>query len=177
METKGNILYRSKRAGKGFKIFDFYKFRTMEMNADKKVIEMATSCANLYGHSADEKNPAFFKAVNDPRVTKVGAILRNTSLDEFPQLINVLLGDMSLVGNRPLPLYEANTLTTDNWSERFMAPAGITGLWQVTKRGKSDMSTRERMELDINYARHHNLGTDLRIIFKTPMAMFQKTNV
>lgn len=120
---------------------------------------------------------SFLKICNDPRVTKVGQFLRNTSLDELPQLFNVLIGDMSLVGNRPLPIYEASTLTHDEAVERFMAPAGITGLWQVEKRSKEEMSANERISLDIEYARKHNFLMDMFILAKTPMAMFQKANV
>ncbi|MEP6710991.1 MAG: sugar transferase [Ferruginibacter sp.] len=173
LETKGPGIYKSKRAGKGFKIFDFYKFRTMVVGADSKIEELYN--LNIYGTT--EGTPSFFKIANDPRITKVGTFLRNTSLDELPQLINVLKGDMSLVGNRPLPLYEAATLTTNEWAERFMAPAGITGLWQVKKRGQKEMSPAERVELDINYARNHNLARDFWIIAKTPSALFQKENV
>jgi lipopolysaccharide/colanic/teichoic acid biosynthesis glycosyltransferase len=172
-ETKGPAIYRSKRAGKGFHIFDFYKFRTMITDADKKVKEL--NDLNLYSTSQD--SPQFFKVANDPRITKVGTFLRNTSLDELPQLFNVLKGDMSIVGNRPLPLYEAATLTTDEWAERFMAPAGITGLWQVKKRGQKEMSNEERVELDINYARNNTLARDFWIIAKTPSALIQKENV
>jgi lipopolysaccharide/colanic/teichoic acid biosynthesis glycosyltransferase len=84
---------------------------------------------------------------------------------------------MSLVGNRPLPLYEAATLTTNEFVERFMAPAGITGLWQVKKRGKAEMSIEERINLDILYARRSNLLYDLRIMASTPAALWQKSNV
>jgi lipopolysaccharide/colanic/teichoic acid biosynthesis glycosyltransferase len=119
----------------------------------------------------------FFKVSNDPRITRVGAFLRNTSLDELPQLINVLLADMSLVGNRPLPLYEAQTLTTDEWAARFMAPAGITGLWQIKKRGQDDMSVEERINLDIDYAKRNNFMYDLWIMANTPTALMQKSNV
>src|SRR4029079_18776711 len=104
------------------KIFDFYKFRTMFDGAENGVEALIDQ--NLYNN--EEQRPLFFKAINDPRITKVGSFLRNTSLDEMPQLMNVIRGDMSLVGNRPLPIYEASTLTTDAWAERFMAPAGIT---------------------------------------------------
>jgi lipopolysaccharide/colanic/teichoic acid biosynthesis glycosyltransferase len=113
---------------------------------------------------------------NDPRVTRIGTYLRNSSLDELPQLINVLKGDMSLVGNRPLPLYEASTLTTDEWAERFVAPAGITGLWQIRKRGKDEMSVEERIHLDLAYARNNNLVMDLWIMLQTPRVLLQSQN-
>ncbi|MDQ6762122.1 MAG: sugar transferase, partial [Bacteroidota bacterium] len=89
----------------------------------------------------------------------------------------VIKGDMSLVGNRPLPIYEAVSLTTNEFVERFSAPAGITGLWQINKRGKADMSTEERITLDITYSRNYNFVYDLKILAKTPLAIFQKSNV
>ena len=84
---------------------------------------------------------------------------------------------MSIVGNRPLPLYEARTLTTNQMAERFMAPAGITGLWQISKRGREDMSAEERIQIDIDYARKHSIKNDLLIMLKTPSALIQKSNV
>lgn len=173
LESRGPIIYTALRAGKGFKVFKFYKFRTMVMDADKKLAEMT----KLNQYKSSGANANFIKIKNDPRITKVGCFLRNTSLDELPQFFNVLIGDMSLVGNRPLPLYEASTLTTNEWSERFMAPAGITGLWQIKKRGQEDMSAEDRISLDIHYARKHNLISDLKIMAETPKALFQKTNV
>jgi lipopolysaccharide/colanic/teichoic acid biosynthesis glycosyltransferase len=169
LESKGPVFYNSFRAGRGFRIFKFYKFRTMEIDADKKLAKLV--------HLNQYNNSKFFKVQNDPRVTRLGAFLRKTSLDEFPQLLNVLKGDMSIVGNRPLPLYEAAALTTNDSIERFMAPAGMTGLWQIMKRGREDMSTEERINLDIAYARKHNLAYDLWIMANTPGALFQKTNV
>jgi len=124
-----------------------------------------------------EEGSVFKKFKNDPRVTKVGAFIRNTSIDELPQLINVLKGDISLIGNRPLPLYEAERLTTDAAVARFLAPAGITGLWQVTKRGKGEMSEQERLQLDITYAREHTFLMDMKILFMTIPALFQSENV
>jgi lipopolysaccharide/colanic/teichoic acid biosynthesis glycosyltransferase len=125
-----------------------------------------------------EAGAAFLKIANDPRITRIGRILRNTSIDELPQLWNVLRGDMSIVGNRPLPLYEAEKLMTDHHAARFIAPAGITGLWQVSKRGKGgNMSEEERKDLDNQYAQNYSLGKDLEIIFRTIPALFQKENV
>ncbi|HNP78165.1 MAG TPA: sugar transferase, partial [Cyclobacteriaceae bacterium] len=139
--------------------------------------EGAISCERRVKEATTGKS-AFFKIKNDPRITKVGKFLRNTSLDEIPQLINVLKGEMSLVGNRPLPLYEAEMLTTDEAAMRFMAPAGITGLWQVTKRGKKgEMSEEERIELDKEYAKDPSFRHDIKLIFKTIPALLQSENV
>lgn len=172
LESKGNVFYISKRAGKGYRIFNFFKFRTMAVGADKQI----NNISHLNQYDAAHQGPMFFKVENDPRITKVGLFLRKTSLDELPQLLNVLLGDMSLVGNRPLPLYEAATLTTDEWAKRFMAPAGMTGLWQIKKRGKKDMSVEERITLDIDYADKYSFLYDMWIMANTPSALFQKSN-
>ncbi len=126
---------------------------------------------------------AFVKISNDPRVTRVGKFIRNTSIDELPQLVNVLKGDMSIVGNRPLPVYEAELLTKDSLSKRFLAPAGITGLWQVELRGKGgQMSEEERKRLDNEYADHfigdkYSFWYDLKLILRTIPALFQKDSV
>lgn len=173
LESKGPIIYKAKRAGRGFRIFNFYKFRTMVTNADKKVQELV----HLNQYNSKKNGAYFFKVSNDPRITKVGRFLRNTSLDELPQLFNVIKGDMSLVGNRPLPLYEAATLTTNEFVERFMAPAGITGLWQIKKRGRADMSAEERIRLDISYVKKSSLLYDLWIMLNTPKALIQKSDV
>lgn len=124
------------------------------------------------------QNNTFIKLENDPRVTRVGRIIRKYSIDELPQLFNILKGDMSIVGNRPLPLYEAELLTSDAYIDRFMAPAGLTGLWQVEKRGGAGkMSAEERKQLDIEYARDFSFWLDMKIIFKTLTAFVQKENV
>ncbi|UII25521.1 sugar transferase [Fulvivirga maritima] len=174
LDSKGPIFYISKRAGKGYQIFNFYKFRSMRQDADHLVEEMKH--LNQYAAESD-KGGVFFKVKNDPRITKLGGFLRRTSLDELPQLINVLKGDMSLVGNRPLPLYEAEKLTQDQWALRILAPAGITGLWQITKRGKDDMSEEERVSLDMEYANKNSFWYDLKIMLKTPAVLLQKENV
>jgi lipopolysaccharide/colanic/teichoic acid biosynthesis glycosyltransferase len=172
LESRGSVIYRSKRVGTGYHVFDFLKFRSMYQDADKRLKDLQH--LNQY---AGVDGVLFLKINNDPRVTKVGRIIRKTSLDELPQLFNILKGDMSIVGNRPLPLYEAEQLTRDLWARRFLAPAGLTGLWQVTKRGKNDMSAEERINLDIAYAKSHSFWFDLKIILKTPFAIIQEENV
>jgi len=217
LESRGPVIYYSSRVGTGYRIFKFYKFRSMRLNADqqlknishlnqydqgKKSSVTATVqkcqycqqngidcrsvlyadgkeyCENLYQlQGIDQSSATFIKIKNDPRITRVGQFIRNTSFDELPQLFNVLIGDMSIVGNRPLPLYEAEKLTTDQFSERFNAPAGITGLWQVSKRGQGKMTEEERIALDNQYARSYSLWLDLQILFKTVFALVQKENV
>jgi lipopolysaccharide/colanic/teichoic acid biosynthesis glycosyltransferase len=171
-DSKGPVFYSSLRAGQGYRIFKFYKFRTMVKDADKKISELA----HLNQYDLSKEGPSFFKLSDDPRITGVGSFLRNTSLDELPQLLNILLGDMSLVGNRPLPLYEAATLTTNEFVERFTAPAGMTGFWQIKKRGKAEMSVKDRVDLDIIYARKASPIFDLYIMANTPAALFQKSD-
>jgi lipopolysaccharide/colanic/teichoic acid biosynthesis glycosyltransferase len=219
LESKGPAFYYSLRVGTGYRVFKFYKFRSMYVNADQRVkdlkhlnqynIDANTEkteepiarglCSQCVGYGKcqypifadkvqlcekdfqDNKKAsagsAFFKIKNDPRITKVGAFIRNTSIDELPQLWNVIIGDMSIVGNRPLPLYEAEKLTTDKYILRFAAPAGITGLWQVEKRGKGEMSEEERLMLDNVYAQTYSLKNDLKLILKTIPALFQKESV
>ena len=173
LESKGPIFYISKRAGTGYKIFNFYKFRTMRQGADAELAQLAH--LNQYGENS--ANGVFFKIKDDPRITGFGQFLRNTSLDEIPQLFNVLCGDMSLVGNRPLPLYEAEKLTKDQIAWRFLAPAGITGLWQITKRGKDNMSPEERIALDMEYAMKNSFWLDMKILLSTFPALLQKEKV
>ncbi|MEM0931823.1 MAG: sugar transferase [Bacteroidota bacterium] len=219
LESKGKVYYISKRVGTGYKIFDFYKLRSMYPDADRRLKEFQH--LNQYVHEGEMENgehelyraeekpmtgtmligddneveevhhnskkresakSAFIKFDNDPRITKVGKVIRKLSIDELPQLINVLKGDMSIVGNRPLPLYEAEMLTTDEWTDRFNGPAGITGLWQVEARGRSSkMSPEERKQLDIKYVKYANSKyaflIDMWIVLRTFKAVFQKENV
>ncbi|WP_282056317.1 sugar transferase [Maribacter luteus] len=150
---------------------------TMLIGDDDRIDE------NQYNKKKKESaKSTFIKFDNDPRITKVGKIIRKLSIDELPQLINVLKGDMSIVGNRPLPLYEAEMLTTDEWTERFNGPAGITGLWQVEARGRSSkMSPEERKQLDIKYVEYSHSNKafmiDMWIVLRTFKAVFQKENV
>ena len=144
----------------------------------------ATKCySQAYKKDIETKNSTFIKILDDPRITRVGKFIRNTSIDELPQLINVIKGDMSIVGNRPLPVYEAELLTKDAMSKRFLAPAGITGLWQVELRGRGgNMSEEERMRLDNEYAdnftgNRYSFWYDMKLILRTFPGLIQKSTV
>lgn len=171
VESRGPIFYFSKRAGRNYKIFKFYKLRSMYPDADQRLAELKEK-QNQYTDGNQ-----FVKIKNDPRITKVGRFIRSTSIDEIPQLINVIKGDMSIVGNRPLPLYEAEQLTVDDHAERFLAPSGITGLWQVLKRGQENMSSEERILLDRIYVRKNSFLFDIKLILMTIPALLQKEDV
>jgi lipopolysaccharide/colanic/teichoic acid biosynthesis glycosyltransferase len=136
-------------------------------------------CENLYlqKKKLHSTQTTFFKVKNDPRVTRIGKLIRSTNIDELPQFINVLKGDMSIVGNRPLPLYEAEMLTTDQWALRFLAPAGITGSWQIKLGGKNVISEEERKNLDNQYAINSSFWGDIKIIFKTIPVIFRKSDM
>ena len=233
LESKGPVIYKSKRVGTNYTIFDFLKFRSMYVDAEQRLKEVAKEEGNQYAEKGEEEQKAnitaplgeeaemmmmdmgmesdmmisddevmlvgddfvvaesdfnkekkeeienaFVKIENDPRVTKVGKFIRKTSIDELPQLFNILKGDMSIVGNRPLPLYEAEKLTADASIDRFMAPAGLTGLWQVEERGKGGMmSAEERKQLDITYGRTYSFKLDMQILFRTLTGFMQKENV
>ena len=232
LESKGPVLFKSKRVGTNYTIFDFLKFRSMYIDAEERLKDLSKT-NNQYAEKEEEEehktitaplgaeaeqdmmdmgmesemmisdeeimligddfvvaesdfnkqkeeeiNNAFVKIENDPRVTKVGRFIRKYSIDELPQLFNILKGDMSIVGNHPLPLYEAEKLTADSSIDRFMAPAGLTGLWQVEERGKGGtMSAEERKQLDITYGQTYNFMLDMKIIFRTLFAFVQKENV
>ena len=233
-DPKGPILYKSKRVGTNYTVFNFLKFRSMYNDADQRLKELSKSNNQYADHKDDEGdtktvitsplgqeaekemfemgmesemmisdeevmlvgddfvvaesdfnkqkeddiNNAFVKIENDPRITKVGHFIRKTSIDELPQLFNILKGDMSIVGNRPLPLYEAEKLTADSSIDRFMAPAGLTGLWQVEERGKGGaMSAEERKQLDILYGQTYNFALDMKIIWRTIFTFIQDENV
>lgn len=217
IDSKGPVIYKSKRAGANFHVFNMYKFRTMKVDADQQINQL--SAHNLYADTLHEttdtvselcptchelgtacqqilidnnnpicekaylsgagKSAKFMKFRNDPRITRLGTFLRNSSIDELPQLVNILVGDMSLVGNRPLPLYEAEKLTSNEYAQRFCGPAGLTGLWQISKRakGRGMMSDRERTLLDIDYTNNFSFNTDIQIIWKTFFSLWQKENV
>lgn len=221
LDSPGPVIYRSKRVGSNYRVFDFLKFRSMRTDADRRLKEL--SALNQYAAEAEESSGAskislgdeemkklladmesgmlfaddfaipeeehqqivgaeqenaFVKIENDPRITRLGRFLRKYSIDGLPQLFNILRGDMSVVGNRPLPLYEAERLTSDEYIERFMCPSGLTGLWQVEKRGGAGkLSPEQRKRLDIEYARRMSPWFDLKIILRTFTAFIQKENV
>ncbi len=153
------IIYTNKRAGHGGKPFLFYKFRTMVPNAD--------ALKEKYMHLNELEWPDF-KITNDPRVTKIGKILRKTSMDELPQIFNVLKGDMSIVGPRPTDFGASDYLLWQ--TERLDFLPGITGLWQITARGSVNMDERTRM--DIAYIERACIALDIVIILKTFWTIF-----
>lgn len=165
LDSPGPILFTQKRYGYRRRVFEAFKFRTMVVDAEKKI----DSIKDL-----NDTKGAFFKSKNDPRVTRVGKWLRRFSLDEFPQFLNALIGDMSVVGPRPLALTtgEVEALERDfgaTAKKRMNILPGITGLWQVS--GRSDVSSEQRFGLDLFYIEHWSLGLDLEIIIKTPAVM------
>ena len=154
-----NIILTQDRIGRGGKNFKFYKFRTMIPNADEALFKMLEKDKKLAEEYAVNK-----KLKNDPRITKVGKILRKYSIDEMPQFINVFLGDMSLIGNRPYLPREKKDMG-DSFDEIVRTKPGLTGYWQVS--GRSDVSFKKRVELETYYSRHSGFKMDIKIFFKT----------
>ena len=162
-ETGRPVFFRQVRLGRGLREFRVLKFRTMKLDATPEM--HATYIQKLATGKADED--ALKKLTSDPRVTGVGRFLRRTSLDELPQLVNVLLGVMSLVGPRPALEYELQHYRDEHF-QRFAVKPGMTGLWQVS--GRNRVGFTEMLDLDADYARSSNLFTDLKILMKTPVA-------
>lgn len=160
LEDHGPVFYKQFRVGKNGKVFKMYKFRSMVVNADQLFEKLKDQ---------NEISGAMFKIKNDPRVTKIGHFIREHSLDELPQLINVVRGDMSLVGPRP-PLPSEVEQYTDYDKQRLYVVPGCTGLWQATKR--NDVGFDEMVNLDIKYIKHASLNYDFWIIIKTIKIMF-----
>jgi len=161
LDDPGPVFFRQPRTGKGGRRFGMFKFRTMVKNADE--------LKQQYAHLNELEWPDF-KITDDPRVTRIGRVMRKTSLDELPQLINVLKGDMSLVGPRPTS-FDVTTYTL--WhTERLEVLPGITGLWQIS--GRSDIEFDERVRLDIEYIENRSLRLDLWIMLRTIGAVFEQ---
>ncbi|OBY76960.1 exopolysaccharide biosynthesis polyprenyl glycosylphosphotransferase [Paenibacillus sp. KS1] len=155
VESKGSVIYKQQRVGKNGKVFNMFKFRSMVNDADKMIDTLA---------KANEVDGIAFKMKNDPRITKVGRFIRKYSIDELPQLFNVLLGNMSLIGPRPPLDIEVAQYGDWEWRRLEVLP-GITGLWQVS--GRSDLSFQQWVNLDIYYIENWSIALDLKILLKT----------
>ena len=160
IDSKGPIIFKQDRVGKDGKIFSMYKFRSMIVNAEELKAKLETK---------NEMSGPMFKMKNDPRITKVGRFIRKTSIDELPQLINVIKGDMSLVGPRPSLPKEVEQFSP--WMlERLKVKPGITCYWQVM--GRNNIAFEEWMKLDVKYVHEMNYWLDIKLIFKTFFVLF-----
>jgi len=162
LTSRGPILFHSVRRGIGQRPFSCLKFRTMHTDAEERQADL---------EDLNEASGALFKIRDDPRLTAVGRLLRRFSLDELPQLVNVLRGDMSLVGPRPLP--ERDYLMLEDWHrKRYLVLPGLTGLWQVS--GRSELDFDDLVNLDFIYLERWSLALDLTILLKTIPAVFSR---
>ncbi|WP_409299396.1 sugar transferase [Peribacillus sp. SCS-26] len=159
-DPKGSIFFNQKRVGLNGREFRMFKFRSMVSDAEEKLNELL---------KYNEVSGAMFKMKEDPRITRIGRFIRKTSIDELPQLFNVVKGDMSLVGPRP-PLPREVALYTEYDRQRLFVTPGCTGLWQVTER--NSVGFEEMVELDLIYIRKRNLLFDMKIIIKTVLVLF-----
>lgn len=166
--SPGPVFFRQERLGQDMKTFELLKFRTMKVDTDEEPHKEYVRSIMDTTQAPTENN--LYKLNRDDAVTKVGSWLRRTSLDELPQLINVLRGEMSLVGPRPCMPYERELFAPHHF-DRFLVPAGMTGLWQVTARARSTF--KEALDLDAAYARDWSLGLDLKLIVRTPFVLFR----
>lgn len=160
-DPKGRVFFKQVRVGKNGKVFRIIKFRSMCVDAEKQL-------NNLLKHN--EVEGAMFKMKKDPRITRVGAFIRKTSIDELPQLMNVLLGEMSLVGPRPPLQREVEEYTLYD-KQRLNVKPGCTGLWQLN--GRNDVHFEDMVEMDLEYIKKCNWFLDMKIIIKTPIVMFK----
>jgi exopolysaccharide biosynthesis polyprenyl glycosylphosphotransferase len=158
--SRGPVFFRQTRVGKNGQTFRMVKFRSMYVDAEERRAELERLNVNGDG--------VLFKIRNDPRITRVGRVIRKYSLDELPQLFNVLTGRMSLVGPRP-PLPTEVARYGDDMRRRLLVKPGITGLWQIS--GRNDLSWEQTKQLDLRYVENWSLGSDLLILWKTPSAV------
>ena len=163
-DPKGSIFFAQQRCGKDNKLFPMYKFRSMVSNAEELLEE-------LMEHN--EMDGPVFKIKDDPRITKVGKFIRKTSLDELPQLFNILRGDMSIVGPRPAIPHEVAEYN-DYQRQRLLVKPGLTCIWQVS--GRNSIGFEEWMEMDLEYIEKRNLWMDIKLIFKTVGVLFGDEN-
>jgi lipopolysaccharide/colanic/teichoic acid biosynthesis glycosyltransferase len=164
LSSTGPVFFRQDRVGLNKKIFEMVKFRTMVADASTRQSEL---------EDLNEASGPVFKIGNDPRITRVGRFLRRTSIDELPQLINVLRGEMSLVGPRPLPVRDYEGFSEDWHRRRFSVRPGISGLWQVA--GRSNLPFDEWMELDLKYINEWSLALDFKVLLRTLPAVLKGT--
>lgn len=168
LSSKGPAIYAHKRVGRGGISFDCFKFRSMYPDADVRLKELLKNDPEM----AKEWEQSH-KLKNDPRVTPIGKFLRKTSLDELPQFLNVLKGDLSVVGPRPVVEAEVRKHYKENAPIILSVRPGITGLWQVS--GRSDTSYENRISMDLNYVTNHSLGVDIMLVLKTiPVMLLRK---
>jgi len=163
-DPKGRVLFKQIRVGKNGEEFYIYKFRSMASNAEERLKDLL---------ALNQVEGAMFKMKDDPRVTKVGKFIRKTSIDELPQLFNVVKGEMSLVGPRP-PLPREVAEYTEYDKQRLLVVPGCTGLWQVS--GRSNLGFTEMVELDLNYIKSRTIFFDFKIILKTVLVLFGSKN-
>ena len=164
LESKGEVIFKQKRVGLNGKEFYMYKFRSMVINAEELKEQL---------ESQNEMSGPMFKIKDDPRITKVGKFIRKTSIDELPQLINVIKGDMSLVGPRPSLPKEVEEFET--WMrERLEVKPGLTCIWQVS--GRNNIDFEDWMKLDIKYVRERSFKLDIKLILKTVLVLFGDKN-
>ncbi len=160
ISSRTNPIYRQSRVGRGGKIFSCFKFRTMCVDAEErlqKLLKENPECRREWQETR--------KLKNDPRITRLGHFLRRTSLDELPQFLNVLLGDMSVVGPRPISEEEVRLYLGKHASEILQVRPGITGIWQTS--GRNNISYTQRIDMDREYVRTHTLLFDLKLVLKT----------
>ena len=161
LESPGPMFFSQKRVGRNGRVFKMYKFRSMYADAEERKKELMAK---------NEMKGLMFKMEHDPRITKIGAFMRKTSLDEFPQFINILMGDMSLVGTRP-PTLDEFAQYSPYHKKRLSFRPGLTGMWQVS--GRSDITDFEEIvRLDVEYIDHWSIGLDMKILLKTLLAVF-----
>jgi exopolysaccharide biosynthesis polyprenyl glycosylphosphotransferase len=164
LSSRGPVIYAQERCGINKRRFKMYKFRTMVVDADKLQASLEAS---------NEAQGPVFKIKNDPRLTRIGRLLRKTSIDELPQLVNVIRGEMSLVGPRPLPLRDVHHFTRPSDMRRFSVRPGLTCLWQVS--GRSNLGFNEWVKLDLAYIDAWSLALDFRILIRTIPAVLYGT--
>jgi len=167
LDSRGTVIYKRRVVGLNKKKFYFFKFRTMFSDSDEILSEWKNTSKDLYNKYLEN-----YKLENDQRITPIGKFLRKTSLDELPQLFNVLYGTMSLVGPRPVTEDEQRKYSKNHLNTRFTVKPGMTGMWQIS--GRQDLAYSEREGLDQYYIDNASIALDLIILFKTPLVVLKR---